>query len=86
MITISYSLLTMGGALRFRGYLPSARYIYPAILPIAYMLVSGWLFWRGLLPKRKIFDRFVGLIFIAFMLLLDVYAIYSQVIYHYGVT
>lgn len=86
MITLSYSLLTMGGALRFRGYLPSARYIYPAILPIAYMLVTGWLFWRGFIPKRIISERFAGLIFISFMLLLGVYAIYSQMIYHSGLT
>ncbi len=35
VITFLYGIYTMGGALRFRAYLPVARYIFPVIVPIA---------------------------------------------------
>ncbi len=34
------------------------RYLYPALLPLAFFFVLGW---RGLLPRRIWFPAFVGL-------------------------
>jgi hypothetical protein len=74
IIGYMYGVYTMGGALRYRAYLPVARYIFPAILPIAALLVLGW---QGLfsLGKRYLkLPRISGIIlFIVLVVFLNLY-------------
>ena len=79
-IAYVYGTLTMGGSFRYEPRIPEARYIYPAILPIGYFLLSGWLFFIQLLPLRgKWLSRLPYALIVLFLVLLDIYAIYSQI-------
>jgi hypothetical protein len=82
MVALFYGVYTMGGALRFRAFIPTARYIFPAIIPIALVLVCGW---QGLLSKASKMLKFPprsGLIlYLGFFISLDLYSIVSVLIF-----
>jgi hypothetical protein len=82
LMAFFYGVYTMGGALRFRAYFPTARYAFPAILPISIILVSGW---RGLfawVEKKVRISSYIGTtIFIIFLVALDLYSIISVLVY-----
>jgi len=73
----------MGGALRFRAYLPVARYIFPAIVPISLVLVTGW---HGIMivivKKIRLSPQLFGVVWILFLVLLDGYSIFSNIKYY----
>lgn len=77
-----YGVYTMGGALRFRAYFPTARYIFPAILPICIILVSGWQGLLAWLEKKTRISHFIGsTIFIIILAVLDLYSIISVLVF-----
>jgi len=78
-IAYVYGVLTMGGALRFRAYYPSARFIYPVILPISFVLCAGWLGITEKLPRIKKHPHLACLVLAGFLLAFAVYAWYSLV-------
>ena len=82
LVAFLYGVFTMGGALRFRAYLPVARYIFPAIIPISLILVTGWyglqyVIIKYLWPSPK----WVGALGILFLVLLNVYSFLSIIKY-----
>lgn len=82
LLAVIYGVYTMGGALRFRAFIPNARYIFPAILPISFLLVPGWqgiLSWTAKLVRLN--PRFVSIVFSGLMACLDFYAIISILVY-----
>jgi len=82
VVAILYGVYTMGGALRYRPYIPTARYIFPAIVAISLFLVAGW---HGLLAwLSKIFKfptRLSSFFFSGFLLAVDLYSILSVIIF-----
>ena len=69
-----YGVYSMGGALRYRAYLPVARYIFPAIVPIACILVLGWQDLFSLGMRYLKLPRISGIIlFIVFITVLNLY-------------
>lgn len=78
LVAFLYGVYAMGGALRFRAYLPVARYVFPAIIPIALVLVTGW---YGLLKAAAYTLRFSpklpGAVIILFLVFLNGYSIFS---------
>ncbi len=82
MVTLLYDVYVMGGSLRFRAYIPTARYVFPAIIPISLVLVAGW---QGLLSTAgKVFKfptRFGPLFYLGFFICLDLYSIVSVLIF-----
>ena len=82
MMTLFYDVYVMGGSLRFRAYIPTARYIFPAIIPISLILVAGW---QGLLSTAakvlKFPIRFSPLFYLGFFICLDLYSIISVLIF-----
>jgi hypothetical protein len=82
VVTLFYGVYTMGGALRFRAYIPTARYIYPAILPISFILVLGW---QGILAwiskLLRISPYYSDFLFLGFLVALEAYSIFSIVSY-----
>ncbi len=82
MMTLFYDVYVMGGSLRFRAYIPTARYIFPAIIPISLILVTGW---QGLLSTAakvlKFPIRFSPLFYLGFFICLDLYSIISVLIF-----
>lgn len=82
LIALFYGVYIMGGALRFRAFLPTARYIYPAIIPISLLLVTGW---HGLLTlatrKMKISFQKGAYLFWGFLICLDLFSIASILFY-----
>ena len=80
-----YGVYTMGGGLLFRTYAPVARYIYPAILPISLILVNGWhelFYWIKRFTKVPAISG--GIIYIIFLVGLDIYSVISIVKYFHG--
>jgi hypothetical protein len=84
LVALFYGVYTMGGALRFRAFIPTARYIYPVIIPISLFLVIGW---HGLLDWGtkilKISYRYGMYLFLGLLISLDLYAIFSVIIFFY---
>jgi hypothetical protein len=82
MMSLFYGVYIMGGALRYRAFLPTARYIYPAIIPISLFLVIGW---HGLLSlaTRKLNISFQkgAYLFWGFLIILDLFSIASILFY-----
>jgi hypothetical protein len=82
MMAIFYGVYIMGGALRFRAFIPTARYIYSAIIPISLFLVIGW---HGLLMwatrKMNLSFQMGDYIFWGFLICLDLFSIASIFIY-----
>jgi hypothetical protein len=82
IVALLYGVYTMGGALRFRAFIPTARYIYPAIIPISLFLVIGW---RELstwvVNALKISTRVVTTLYLGLFITLDLYSIASVLIY-----
>jgi hypothetical protein len=82
IVALFYGIYTMGGALRFRAYLPVARYIFPAMIPIALLVISGWYAISLLvIQKARISPKWPVLTGIFLMILLNVYSIFSIVKY-----
>jgi hypothetical protein len=84
MIALFYGVYTMGGALRYRAYIPTARYIYPAIIPISLFLVIGWyglLTWATKLMKVSF--QAGNYFFWGFFIALDLYSIASVLYFFY---
>jgi hypothetical protein len=84
LVALFYGVYIMGGALRYRAYIPTARYIYPAIIPISLFLVIGW---HGLLTwatkVMKISVRVGTYLFWGILVGLDIYAITSILFFFY---
>ena len=82
VVAVLYGVYTMGGALRYRPYIPTARYIFPAIVIISLFLVTGW---QGLLAwvtkLLKFPARINAFVFSGFLLALDLYSIFSVIIF-----
>ena len=78
LMALFYGVYIMGGALRYRAFIPTARYIYSAIIPIALLLVIGW---HGLLrwATRRINKSFqIGAyLFLGFLICLVLLSIAS---------
>jgi hypothetical protein len=65
----------------FKPFIPSARYLYPGMAVIVFVLCAGW--WEVL----RVFERWLpkwvrGLVYFIFFLGLDVYALISLVSYY----
>jgi len=83
LVAYFYGVYTMGGALRFRAYLPVARYIFPAIVPISLVLVTGWHGIVAVIVKKiKLSPQLFGVVWILFLVLLDGYSIFSNIKYY----
>jgi hypothetical protein len=84
LVALFYGVYIMGGALRYRAYIPTARYVYPAIIPISLFLVIGW---HGLLiwvkKVMKISVRIGTYLFWGILVGLDIYAITSILFFFY---
>jgi hypothetical protein len=79
VIALVYGLTTMGGALRFRGYLPVARYIFPAVIPLVGFLTAGWHELFRLAGKQVPKGEKWGLgIYVAVTIFMALYALYSN--------
>jgi hypothetical protein len=66
----------------FKPFIPSARYLYPGMVVIVFVLWAGW--WEVL----RVFERWLptwmrGLVYFILFLGLDVYALVSLVSYFY---
>jgi hypothetical protein len=78
LVALFYGVYIMGGALRYRAYIPTSRYIYSAILPISLFLVIGWHGILGWATKVTKIPIQVGTyLFLGFLIGLDIYAIIS---------
>ena len=78
-----YGLYTMGGALRFRAFIPTARYVLPAILPFSFVLVRGWQgLFTGLNKVIKLKPVWGTLFYTGFLTILDFYSIISVLVYY----
>lgn len=78
IVVFFYGIYTMGGALRFRAYLPVARYIFPAIMPISLVLLSGWYGIAHFAAKSlRIPTQWTAVAGILLLVLLNGYSIYS---------
>jgi hypothetical protein len=74
VIAYLYGVYIMGGALRYRAFLPVARYIFPAILPLAALLVLGWQGLFSLGMRYLKLPRMSGIIlFIVMLVFLNFY-------------
>jgi len=83
-LAYSYGLYTMGGALRYKAYLPMARYIYPVVIPLAFFLVSGWVEGYHWIRYVSRSPRWLGVaLFFCFLIALDLYALFSVILYYY---
>jgi hypothetical protein len=83
-LTYFYGIITMGGALRYRAFIPVARYIYPVVVPVAWILVSGWQEIPNWLRRVKPIPAETGaLVFISFFVLVDLYAWCSLILAYY---
>jgi hypothetical protein len=82
LVTFFYGVYTMGGALRFRAYLPTARYIFPALIPISIILALGW---QGLLSwitgLMKLAPKYGYFLYAGLLIVLDIYAYVSILTY-----
>jgi hypothetical protein len=82
LVAFLYGVYTMGGALRYRAYIPTARYIFPAIIPIATFLGIGW---YGILMKGssllKLPEKISKFLFIGILAILDLYSFLSLIVY-----
>ncbi len=82
ILALFYGVYTMGGALRFRAFFPTARYVFTAILPISLSLVIGWQGLFAWLNKKIQISSFTAsIIFIIILAALDLYAIISVIVY-----
>jgi hypothetical protein len=82
VLAFFYGVYTMGGALRFRAYYPTARYIFPAILPISLILVIGWQGLLAWLNKKTQISSYIGsAIYIIVLAILDLYSLVSVFVY-----
>jgi hypothetical protein len=84
LVALFYGVYIMGGALRYRPYIPTARYIYPAVVPISLFLVIGW---HGLLDwatrLMKISSKVGAYLFCGFLIGLDLFSVFSVVFFFY---
>ena len=82
LMALLYGVYIMGGSLRFRAYIPTARYIFPAILPISLILIIGW---HGLLSSAvkvlKFPIRLSSLFFLGLFICFDLYSIVSVLVF-----
>jgi len=82
VVALLYGAYTMGGSLRYRAFYPTARYVYPAIIPISLFLVIGW---HGLLTwATKVINKSPHLgtfLYLGFLIGIDLYSILSVIIY-----
>jgi hypothetical protein len=93
VVFLSLSLASVWGATVVRGggellviqpLIPWARYAFPAIIPTALLLCAGW--WEGLHGLGRWMKSAPwqpGVIFVAFMLSLDIFALLSVTRYFY---
>ena len=83
LVAYLYGVYTMGGALRFRAYIPVARYIFPAIIPIVMILSLGW--YDALAFLQQLFHlpkRIPEITVLVFLALLNLYAVFSVLQYY----
>ena len=82
LVAYFYGVYIMGGGLRFRAFYPVARYVYPAVIPIASILVCGWSSWYTLGRRwLNIRPSLALAIFVFLMLGLDIYSYISILTY-----
>ena len=84
LVALFYGVYIMGGSLRYRPYIPTARYIYPAILPASLFLVLGWQGISAWLIKIiKVARPIMTYLYLVFFLALDIFAFASVYAYFY---
>ncbi len=84
VVALFYGVYTMGGALRYRSYIPTARYLFPAILPISIFLVLGWQGLVAWLTKLlKLSHPLIIYLYLGFFIALDILSFASIYVYFY---
>lgn len=82
IVALLYGVYTMGGALRYRTYFPTARYIFPAVIPIALFLVIGWqALMTWVINKIKLPSQVSTIMYLGFLIVLDLYSFLSVLSY-----
>lgn len=82
-LTYFYGLITMGGALRYRAYIPVARYVYPVVIVWVGVLLAGWQeVWGQGVQRWHIFSFSGRIAFVLLITLFDIYSLYSMVVYY----
>lgn len=83
-LTYFYGLITMGGALRFRAYIPVARYVYPVVIVWVGVLLAGWREgWFGIARYWRLSAKYGFILFGIVVGVFDVYALYTVMCYHH---
>jgi hypothetical protein len=73
------------GGLLLKLVYPVARYAFPVIIPTSFFLCAGWMEWFGWLGKFwKQHNLASRILFVVFLVLLDIYALYSLEIYYWS--
>jgi hypothetical protein len=84
LAVVSFAILynLIYASVLFHAFIPVARYIYPAILPIVLVLNLGWLEMARMVSRRRPFpSRWTAYAYVALFLALDVYSIVSIIRY-----
>ena len=82
LVALFYGVFIMGGALRYRAFIPTARYIFPAIIPISLILVLGWQGISAWVTKlSKIPPKLMTILYWGFLIGLDLFSIASVLVY-----